>query len=640
METYRELANVFKEDFSSLKQDTQRILQLFEVIFDIHSGKIKIVKEVVGFWEAQSYDQKKAQGLFEELLRINRPLLEKLKELESLDIQSSDFIKELLEIYSRITKSPFQERYQQIFENIKKQFGFLLGDMQSLKVIVENQTDYLQKNKIWGIVSSIKEHSILYHLLDDEAEICTRSQHILINIMAEFKALPEKREARAKRYTIREILPPVPNVVLQRIYEEAYVPLFPDEDERSDIDKLTRSLSERYKGRMYHFLVLMCGPDPVGAAMFDYLTCDYKVKDQRVGFGCMWYIYALKEHARGLSLLKKSIGEVLIRDSLVRNDWLAGVFGEVNDPRQMSEEQIKADVQYSAHPRVRQRVFGMLGFRVCDFDYAQPAEEEDQEPVEYTALVFLPLKDEIKERVSNEMMLSMIYKFMLVEYYMERIPKNQRLFERFKKEILTKSYVTLEKPSSIFQGKIRSGQKQNEISIEPLSRITLHDATKLVNKVFHKQGMEPAWIGFRASLGIQPYSFIVKMSGFDFLRYWVAVDKGRVLGVTGIYTYRKDKEAVWGGWTCVEPDIMGSLSRVGFLLIKRAFQEAKELKRKYIRVYTSTSPTEEAVNSIYERIGFKVFRTKPFKGTPYTIKYMELDLTKPNPELSKIESLG
>ena len=67
---------------------------------------------------------------------------------------------------------------------------------------------------------------------------------------------------------------------------------------------------------------------------------------------------------------------------------------------------------------------------------------------------------------------------------------------------------------------------------------------------------------------------------------------------------------------------------------------AKELKRKYIRVYTSTSPTEEAVNSIYERIGFKVFRTKPFKGTPYTIKYMELDLTKPNPELSKIESLG
>jgi hypothetical protein len=168
--------------------------------------------------------------------------------------------------------------------------------------------------------------------------------------------------------------------------------------------------------------------------------------------------------------------------------------------------------------------------------------------------------------------------------------------------------------------------KGNNISIEPLSRQTRKEATQLVDRVFPQQGMEPAWIAFRASLGEKPFVWLTRWAGVDFLRYWVALYHGKVVGVTGIYTYNKDRESIWGGWTCIDPECSRGISRTGGLLFHKAYAEAKKTSRKYLKLYTSDDPAQTAANKIYAKVGFEEIDTESLEGTKHQKRILRLNL--------------
>jgi len=93
-------------------------------------------------------------------------------------------------------------------------------------------------------------------------------------------------------------------------------------------------------------------------------------------------------------------------------------------------------------------------------------------------------------------------------------------------------------------------------------------------------------------------------------KYWIALDdNGNICGTTGIYTKNKDKhEAFWLSWFCVAKEMRGQ--GIGKLLIEFTTNIAEEQGKKYLRLYTSDDPNEAAAQSLYEKYGFKIVRTK------------------------------
>ncbi len=184
-------------------------------------------------------------------------------------------------------------------------------------------------------------------------------------------------------------------------------------------------------------------------------------------------------------------------------------------------------------------------------------------------------------------------------------------------------------------------QANNKYSIEPLSKETLDESIRLIKKVFPKQGLEPASFELKCSLGITPYVLITRIFlKMEFIKYWVILYDGNVAGVLGVLTYTWDKEAIWGTWLCVEPDLKkiipnGDLiyKRTGGLLLKRVIDEgkflAKEKNRAYLRLYTTTDPLENDANIIYEKLGLKVYKTEkepPIMGNGYTRIYRQVKI--------------
>jgi GNAT superfamily N-acetyltransferase len=72
-----------------------------------------------------------------------------------------------------------------------------------------------------------------------------------------------------------------------------------------------------------------------------------------------------------------------------------------------------------------------------------------------------------------------------------------------------------------------------------------------------------------------------------------------VLGTTRLYSLEKDeKEAYWLGWYCVDPAFRGK--GIGGKLLDHAIRKAKERDKKFLRLYTSTSPEEKSAQHIYD----------------------------------------
>jgi GNAT superfamily N-acetyltransferase len=165
------------------------------------------------------------------------------------------------------------------------------------------------------------------------------------------------------------------------------------------------------------------------------------------------------------------------------------------------------------------------------------------------------------------------------------------------------------------------------ITIQRLSPPKLSEAQRLVGTTFPHY----SWLNRRLCFSIYEPQFLYRWAlsvGWQItsLSDWVALDTdNRVIGTVGVYTYRKDeKESCWISWFCVHPNFRGR--GIGKKLLQFAIQIARQAGKKYLRLYTSTHPSEANAHALYEKCGFRIIGKKSWKECK--IVYLELDLLK------------
>ncbi len=163
------------------------------------------------------------------------------------------------------------------------------------------------------------------------------------------------------------------------------------------------------------------------------------------------------------------------------------------------------------------------------------------------------------------------------------------------------------------------------MEILPLEDNRIREAARLVARVFPGQSLTerltfPAWRR-RHRPAVRRF---LRMAGIaEILGFWVAVDDGRIIGTTGLYTMTRDEgEAIWLAWFCVDPAARGR--GVGKALMERSLEEACKQGKSLFRLYTSDVPNEAKAQFLYERYGFRVVRKK--RQLFYTKIYRERPL--------------
>ena len=146
-------------------------------------------------------------------------------------------------------------------------------------------------------------------------------------------------------------------------------------------------------------------------------------------------------------------------------------------------------------------------------------------------------------------------------------------------------------------------------SIEPLSLDTLEAACALANGIWPDEKELPE-VAIRGSLDTEKYAEVFAKHHVIQTNYWVAIQNKKVLGIIGLYEHDFDaNEAAWIGWYCVQEKQRGS--GVGSALLAFVTDEAKRRKKKFLRVYTSTSPVERVALEMYQRKGFQITKRTP-----------------------------
>ena len=165
------------------------------------------------------------------------------------------------------------------------------------------------------------------------------------------------------------------------------------------------------------------------------------------------------------------------------------------------------------------------------------------------------------------------------------------------------------------------------VKIKKLTEKYLEEASELVNAVFKDEPILPG-VAFEASLNQNKFEELNKISEnkISSLEYFLAVDdEEKVLGKTGLYSLEKDKEdTYWLGWYCVDPESRGK--GIGSKLLDYSIKKAKERDKKFLRLYTSTSPEEKAAQPIYDSRGFKITCTEQNTKSKFETIYKELKL--------------
>jgi len=166
------------------------------------------------------------------------------------------------------------------------------------------------------------------------------------------------------------------------------------------------------------------------------------------------------------------------------------------------------------------------------------------------------------------------------------------------------------------------------MEIKHLSKENLNQAIKLVLKVFPyseptDEEYAPKW--FKASLNPAKYKKDFKEVSVTYVKYWVAIEKDKVIGAIGIYTYKKDeKEANWLAWFFVDPNYRNK--KIGSKLLDYIIEKTKEQKKTYLRLFTSSNPNEAKAQKIYDKRGFKITKIEKEVDKGYDKIYRELKI--------------
>ncbi|MDX2100028.1 MAG: GNAT family N-acetyltransferase [Leptolyngbyaceae cyanobacterium bins.59] len=169
------------------------------------------------------------------------------------------------------------------------------------------------------------------------------------------------------------------------------------------------------------------------------------------------------------------------------------------------------------------------------------------------------------------------------------------------------------------------------ITLEPLSPDTIGEAIRLTDRVFDYPAFwweKPSFVLWLSLNNGFIAKTIYRFLGVEWATYWVARDEeGAVVGITGLYTYLKEPEAYWLGWTCVDPQVRGR--KIGSGLVDFAIAQTREAGKAYLRLYTWDDEAATVARQLYERRGFHLTRTEDLKT--YRVLYYDLALSNSHP---------
>ncbi|MDI6806240.1 MAG: GNAT family N-acetyltransferase [Candidatus Aenigmarchaeota archaeon] len=106
-------------------------------------------------------------------------------------------------------------------------------------------------------------------------------------------------------------------------------------------------------------------------------------------------------------------------------------------------------------------------------------------------------------------------------------------------------------------------------------------------------------------------------------KFYVAVEDGEVIGVSGSYVY---DERAWLGWFAVKPEYQGN--GIGKALLKKAESDVKDEYERFF-VYTGSSKEFAKAREFYKRNGFVEEQLEKYKFDEDTLifsKELRLDL--------------
>ncbi|MFH2028549.1 MAG: hypothetical protein ABIJ08_05395 [Nanoarchaeota archaeon] len=386
----------------------------------------------------------KIKKLLNNIKECNSILGLKINKCLSLELTEEKLIRELLESYSRLKKTKYQLEYDELILNIKTQLHIFKDNCRIFQHIIDQQKRYLKNHSedLGRVVSDLRKHTTLFILFKDELDVEKNIGRTLVNIIDNVKSLDKKKGPETKGpYYIHEIFPPADTWLFKRMYNECYVSLFPDPDEREEFDTFVSYVNRRYKFHKHnaisHILVLMCGNQPVGGFIFDFVGCN-----SDISFAICWFMFAFKEHRlKGFSILLDYMVGIIYRDAQMTGyKDLVGLIVEVNNPAKMTSEQIAND---SVDPRLRLRLWRVKGCRELVFNYIQPILPPATEPVTYLSLLMYPMEVKWKNegRVPADTMIEILYRF--VEFGFEKNPKKDPFYRMMEKELSKKDYVEL-----------------------------------------------------------------------------------------------------------------------------------------------------------------------------------------------------
>lgn len=165
------------------------------------------------------------------------------------------------------------------------------------------------------------------------------------------------------------------------------------------------------------------------------------------------------------------------------------------------------------------------------------------------------------------------------------------------------------------------------MKIVPLTGENVDDAINLVEDIFDSKPNEwdspRVWMPASLNPNSGKSKEIYSKGEIDLLKYFVGIENGKVIGITGFYIKTDDRDSVWLAWYCVDKDYQGK--SYGGKLLDFIIEKAKDMKKKHLKLYASDDE-DMAAMKLYNKRGFKMIGKDKHPDTGEKLVYLSLEL--------------
>lgn len=167
------------------------------------------------------------------------------------------------------------------------------------------------------------------------------------------------------------------------------------------------------------------------------------------------------------------------------------------------------------------------------------------------------------------------------------------------------------------------------MKIVPLSKKNLKEAVALVVRIFNSKPDDfdapQKWFPASLSPTTKKSKEIYKSYGTTYLKYYLGLEDGKVIGTTGIYLIEEDQtDSAWVAYLCLDPAFRGK--GYGAELLDFSMNLARKMGKKYMKLYTTYNLDIKKAMKLYEKRGFKITKIENHRNTNQEMVFMEAKL--------------